>query len=188
MAAVSVYGVTGVAVARVTVRRLVVFGDEHRRQILQAVFGFDAREMPAMADQFIRHLIDDESGVILRGKGIEGVLEEFALFVGLENAEGDAGDDTVAMAVTAFGQFLAKEGGVAIQDDDARIVAKLVFEVIGENRVELEEDQGRIAVHAPGNLAGVAAFTGSIFGDDARLAQVHFAGDPPDEGAGTWDD
>jgi hypothetical protein len=72
-----------VAMARVPVRRPIVLGDEHRRQVFQTVFGFDSREMAAMGDQLIGHLINDERGVILRREGIESVLQKFAFLLGL---------------------------------------------------------------------------------------------------------
>ena len=43
-------------------------------------------------------------------------------------------------------------------------------------------------MHAAEDFAGMATFTGAVFGDDAWLGEVHFVGDAFDERFGAGDD
>ena len=71
----------------VAIRRAPEFRDEHRRQILQAVFAFRASEMIAVTAlaEFIRHLINDERRVRFGREHIEGMAEQFPLFRRFKN-------------------------------------------------------------------------------------------------------
>lgn len=70
------------------VRGLVKLRDKHWRDILQAIRGLHAGKMPAMTDEFIRHLIDDERRAVMRGQGLEGVAQQLALFSGSKMLNG----------------------------------------------------------------------------------------------------
>jgi hypothetical protein len=167
------------------VGRLVEFRHEHRRQVLQAVLGLDSGEMAAVADQLIGHLVDDEGGVVVRGEGIVGAAEQFALLFRLQDAEGDSGDDVVAMGEAALEEFLGERSGIAVENRNPGIAPELTFQVLGKFGVEFEQYDPGIRVHAADDLPGMAAFARSILDDDPRLAEVHLPAHLADQGAGT---
>ena len=70
-------------------------GDEHRRNILQTILGFRAVEKGGVLPEFVRHLVNDEGAA--GTKGVVCILEQSAFLFDLENAEGDAGKDVIAL-------------------------------------------------------------------------------------------
>jgi hypothetical protein len=176
--------VVAVLAVRVAVGRLVIFGDEHRRQVAQAILAFHAREMAAVADEFVRDLVDDEGRVILRGQRFEGVPQQGALLIRLADAERDARDDVIAVAVATLGKLFVQEAGILIEDLDPGVIAELLPEVLGKLGVQFKKNQAGFRIHPPGDFPGMAAFAGAIFDDHARDTEVHFGGHPPDQGRG----
>ena len=70
-------------------------GDEHRRNILQTILGFRAVEKGGVLPEFIRHLINDEAPP--GREGVVCILQQSAFLFDLENAEGNAGKNVIAM-------------------------------------------------------------------------------------------
>ena len=106
-------------------------GDEHRRNILQAILRFGAIEKGGVLPKLVRHLVNDEGAA--GPERVVSVLEKGAFLFDLENAERDAGEDVIALRDAAAAQLLGEAGGVAIDDVDARIVGKLPLEVARES-------------------------------------------------------
>jgi hypothetical protein len=69
----------------------------------------------------------------------------------------------------------------------ARIARELALKIAREGRVEFKEEKLRIGRHSPRDLAGVDAFAGPVFGNDAGPAEIHFPGHFFHERLGTRD-
>ena len=145
----------------------VKYGDEHRRDVLQAILGIRPREYGGMLAEFVRDLVDDECGGRFRGKGIEGFLKQRPLGLDLHRAERDAGYDIIAMLDPALVEFRGNVVRVGIDDMDAGIIAKLMAQMVCELGVEFKQEKRGLRVHATRDFPGVAAFAGAVFSDDA---------------------
>src|SRR4030095_7217945 len=112
-----------------------------------------------MLPEFIGHLVNNEGTAW--SKGVVCILEQSAFLFNPENAEGDAGENVIALRDAAEGQLLGETGCVAIDHVDARVVGELPFEVTREGRVEFEEEQLRISIHPGRQFARMDAFAGT---------------------------
>ena len=166
--------------------RLLKNRDEHRRNILQTILRFGAIEKGGVLPEFVRHLVNDEGAA--RPERVVRILEQSAFLLDLENAEGDAGENVIALRDAAARELLGETGGVAIDDVDARIIGELPLEVARKGGIEFEEEQLRIGIHPRGQLARMDAFARTVLGDYARLAEIHLARHPLHKRLGAGDD
>jgi hypothetical protein len=114
-------------------------GDEHRRNILQEILGFRVIEQAGMLPELIRDLINDESPA---GRDrCMGLLKEGALLPNIEDAEGNAGDDVVAVGDAAALQFLGELRGVSMNHMNAGVVGELSFQISRKICIQLEKEQ-----------------------------------------------
>src|SRR6187551_3227151 len=95
-------GVEGTAMA-VSPTHLVKDGDEHRRDILQNVFRLGAIEQGRVLPQLVRDLINNEAASV--GQRFVRLLQESALFLNRQNAEGDSRKDVIAVRDAETFQF-----------------------------------------------------------------------------------
>src|SRR5439155_7212757 len=126
-------------------------GDEHRRNVLQEIFGLRALENLGVLFKFVGDLINNETSAI--GQRIVRLLEQSARFVDLENAKRDSGNDIIAGVDTAFAQFQWQVSGVVVDDMHARILSKLTLQIARESGIELEQKQLTIRSHPARNFA-----------------------------------
>ena len=59
-----------------------------------------------------------------------------------------------------------------MKDSDPRVVGKLFFQMVGEGRVEFEEDELGFCVHPFDDLSCMAAFSGTELDHHARAGEV----------------
>src|SRR4051812_26093885 len=105
-------GRTKLALVAIPPARLVKYGDEHRRNILEHVFGFRPVENRGVLSKLVGHLIDDEPAAVR--ERFVSFLQERAFLFDLENAERDPGQDVIALWNSAPLQFFRQLRGVAI--------------------------------------------------------------------------
>jgi hypothetical protein len=178
----------GVGMAVMTVERLFIkYRHKVRRDVLQAILGLRTWKLRGVLAQFIRELVDDECRGGFWCKRFKGLFEERPLGLDLHGAEGDAGNNVIAMLDAALVEFDGDIIRRRVDHMDAVVVTELVAQVIRKFRVQLKQQQGRSLVHLAHNLPGVAAFARSIFYDDAWLGKIKFAGYQADQLLGTRD-
>src|SRR6185295_7788900 len=133
--------------------------------------------------QLVGHLIDDEAAA-----GFERVvrlLEQVALFVDLENAKRNSGNNVVAMFPSQALQFVGQRGSVGVENVNAMIIGKLPAEIAREGGIEFEQEQLRIPAHATNDLARMYTFTRTVFGNDTGAGEINFGGDAVNQRLGT---
>src|ERR1700680_4605620 len=101
--------------------------DEHGRNVLQEIFGLGAIENFSVLPQFVRDLINDKSTA--GRERVVSLLEQSALFVDLQNAKRDAGNDIITRLDATFAQFQWQVSGVVVNDIDPRIVSELTLQI-----------------------------------------------------------
>src|ERR1041385_3646965 len=136
--------------------RLLENGNEHRRNILQAILRFRVLEQRGVLSEFVRYLIDDEAAA--RRERVVGFPQERPFFVDLQNAERDAGEDVVAVGETETLQFLRKPRRITMNDVDPGIISELPFQIARESRIQFEQKQVRVNAHPAGDPARVDTF------------------------------
>src|SRR6266446_7182878 len=119
--------------------------DEHRRNVLQEIFGFGTVENFSVLLQLVRDLINDKPTASC--ECVMGLLEQSPLLVDLQNAKRDAGSDIVAGADGASAQFQRQVRSVVVDHMHPRIPSKLTLEIARESSVELKEKQLTIRSH-----------------------------------------
>jgi hypothetical protein len=147
--------------------------DEHRRNVLQKIFGIRAIEEGGVLSQFIRHLIDDEAAT-----GLERLvcfLEQGAFLFDLENAEWNARENVIALRDAAALEFLRQSGGIGVDYVDARIIGKLPAEIARKCRIEFEQEQLGTGMHAARDLARMHALPRTVLSDDSWAAEIDFS-------------
>src|SRR4029077_11891965 len=113
--------------------------DEHRRNVLQEIFGLRTLENFGVLLQFVGDLINDEAAA--SRERVMRLLQQRTLLVDLENAKWNPRNDIIACVDIASAQFQRKVRGVVVDNVDARIVTKLTLQIARESRVEFEEQQ-----------------------------------------------
>jgi len=136
--------------------------------------------------QLVGHLVNDESAAA--PERVVRILEKCALFLDLEDAEGNAGKNVITLPDAAATKLFRQTGRVAINDVNARIIGELALEIARESGIEFEKKKLRIGAHARRQLARVNSFPRSILGDRAGLAEIHFARHSLHERLGAGDD
>ena len=101
--------------------------DEHRRNILQDVFGLGPAKEFCMLLQFVRHLVNDK--LAAGRKRVVGLLQQLPFHLDLENAEWDTGNDKVAGRNAAPAQLARQVGRIIIDHVNTRIIHELPFQV-----------------------------------------------------------
>ena len=149
--------------------------DKHWRDILQKIFRFVALENGGVLPQLISDLVNDKLAVRL--KGIVGLSQQCALLLDLENAERNSGENVIARSESTAFQLVRQRGRIAMNHVHASIACKLPFECSCQRRVEFKQEQMRIRCHPSRDLPRVHTFARAVLRDDARLAEIHFAGD-----------
>ncbi len=94
-------------------------GDEHWRNILQAIFRVRLFEERGVLLQLVSHLINDKGAAVR--KRVMRFLQKRALFIDIQDTERNPGQDVVARGDPKALQFVWKGGGVAIVNVDARV-------------------------------------------------------------------
>src|SRR5207253_6010727 len=89
--------------------------DEHRRNVLQEIFGFGTVENFSVLLQLVRDLINDKPTASC--ECVMGLLEQSPLLVDLQNAKRDAGNDIVARVDGASTQFQRQVRSVVVDQD-----------------------------------------------------------------------
>src|SRR2546421_8825258 len=112
-------------------------GDEHRRNVLQEIFGLGVIEKFGVLLQLVRHLINNESPA--RRERIMGLLKQRALLVDLENAERDPRHNVIARIDFASPQLRLQMRGIIVKDMNARIVAELALQIARKRGIDLEQ-------------------------------------------------
>src|SRR5438552_17884847 len=96
--------------------------DEHRRNVLQEIFGFGTVENFSVLLQLVRDLINDKPTASC--ECVMGLLEQSPLLVDLQNAKRDAGNDIVARDDGASTQFQRQARSVVVDHMHPRIPSK----------------------------------------------------------------
>lgn len=136
--------------------------------------------------EFPRNLVDQKSGMFRRAEGFQSPLEHFALQLGGDEAEGDAGNNVVAVREPEICENRKNIGGASMDDGDDGVVFELLSQTFNKFRIEFDEDQSRFWAHSRKDFATVAALAWAVFDDDSGLGKVHFVGNTPRECLGTW--
>src|SRR6266513_2747557 len=165
----------GRASAALCGRYFVKYRDKHRRDILQKIFRFVALENGGVLPQLIGDLVNDKLAVRL--KRIVRLSQQCALLLDLENAKRNAGENVIARSESAAFQLVRQRGRIAMNHMHASIACKLPFQCSRQRRVEFKQEQMRIRCHPSRDLPRVHTFARAVLRDDARLAEIHFAGD-----------
>src|SRR4051812_43330457 len=158
-------------------------GDEHGRNVLQEIFRLRMFENCCVLLQLVRHLIDDKAPVI--GQSIVGLAQERALFVDVQNAERDSGENVITFRNATTLQFIRQSGGVPIDHVDASIVRKLSLQVLRKSRVQFKNKQFGIGTHPSYDLTGVHSFARAVLGNHVRIGEINFTGNPLHQSLGT---
>ena len=90
------------------------------------------RKVPAVADQLICHLVDDESRAVIRSKTLVHFLEQIPFLRRFQDAERDAGNDVVTVRFPGAGEGLRKGRSVGVEDNDPWLRAELTLKMRGE--------------------------------------------------------
>jgi hypothetical protein len=160
--------------------------DEHRRDILQDVFGLGPAKEFGMLFQLVRDLINNE--LATGRERVMGLLQQLPLHLDLENAEWDTGDDKVAGRNAAPAQLARQMGRIIIDHVNTRIIHELPFQVARKCRIEFKKQQLGIGMHSARNLAGMNADAGAVFGNDSSIFKINLVGDALDQRLRTWND
>jgi hypothetical protein len=124
----------------------------------------------------------------MRRERVECLFQQAALFADLEDAEGDAGEDIVAMGDVPLREFGRQALGVRVDDFHPRVPRELVPEMPRKVRIQLEKEEFGVGMHPFGDLPAVAALARAELGDGARNGEIELAGNPADQRAGTGHD
>ena len=97
--------------------------DEHRRNVLQEIFGFSVLEKFGVLLQLVRDLVDNKSAT--GRERVVRLLKKSALLVDLQNAEWNSGNDVVAGFDPAAMKFSLQVRGVVVDHMNSWIVHEL---------------------------------------------------------------
>ena len=109
---------------------------------------------------------------------VVGVLEKGAFFLDLENAERDAGKNVIALRDPAPAQFLGRLAASRLMTWTRGSSANCRSRSREKAGSSSKRNNCEFASIRRGQLAGMDSFARAIFGNHARLAEIHFARHP----------
>ena len=161
-------------------------GDEHRRNILQAIFRVRLFEERGVLLQLVSHLINNKGAAVR--KRVVRFLQKRALFIDIQDTERNPGQDVIA-ARRSRAAAVHREGRRRRDCRRGRAGrGKLTLKIPGKRRVQLENKQLCVRPHPTRDLAGMYAFARPVFGDHPRLGEIDLVGNPLNQSARTGND
>ena len=137
-----------------------------RREVQWAEIFLGELEEMAFLAELGGELVGDESTVLAHRVGDAG--QDFVSRLFFDHGKGDSRDDVITVRMSESAKRLLHMEGIGLEDCDARVACKLLFQVGGEGGVELKEDELRVGIHPFDNLPGMATFARAKLHHQAR--------------------